>query len=40
MVARKGCWQRAEEEKAVEEADGGDIMKEEDAAAYEDVLGD
>ena len=38
-VNRERCWQSAEE-KTVDEADRGDAVKEEDAAAYEDVFCD
>lgn len=36
---RKARWQRGEEESGVEEASGGNIVEDEDAAAYEYVLG-
>lgn len=35
---RKARWQRGEEESAVDEASGSNIVEDEDAAAYEYVL--
>ena len=34
----KGRWQRVEEKSAIEEACGGNIVKEEDTAAYKDIF--